>query len=212
MSNQRLDEYDKIIIRFKYDLKYCSYFNFMILFEQSVTQLSKYLNRRDRFKFLNLIPQNKFEIQVRNEIFSKISIGMEHKKEFIENFYFTYYANKNEFLPYLKANQEKFNHVLSASLYLKSEKIFNDITSIRKSKIKDFIINFLIYYIEKNKSFEHFNNNYLFILLLEKFEINDYLQSIVNNLTFKSQEYHYFLKSINPFFEMIDNKKLLENF
>lgn len=212
MSNEQLSKYHQIIIRFKYDLKYCSYFNFMLLLEQSVIEFSKYLHRRDRFKIFNLKEQNYLEIYVRDIVFSKIALGMEPKKEFIENFYFTYYANKNEFLPYLKANQEKFNYVLSASLYLKSEKIFNDILSIKKSKIKDFIINFLIYYIEKNKSFEHFKDNHLFILLLEKFEINDYLQSIVNNLTFKSQEYHDFLKSIYPFFEMINNKKLLNNF
>lgn len=212
MSNQRLAEYDKIILNARKNLEFNSYSTFVNTFEKSVNDISFFLNRRDRFKFLNFTGLSDFEIQIRNAIFFRISLGMEHQKEFIENFYFIYYANKNEIYNSKKENQLKFNIVLSTSIYIKSDKIFNDITSIRKSKIQDFIINFLIYYIEKNKSFENFNNNHLFILLLEKFEINDYLQSIVNNLTFKSQEYHYFLKSINPFFEMIDNKKLLENF
>lgn len=212
MSNQRLDEYDKIILNCRTNIQFSSYSIFIKNFEQSVMNISYFFNKRNKFKLFNLTPNSEFENDFLDSIFSRIKFNMEDKREFIENFYFTYYANKNEFLPYLKENQKKFNQVLSASLYLKSEKIFVDILSIKKSKIKDFIINFLIYYIEKNKSFEDFKNNHLFILLLEKFEIKDYFKSIINNLTFKSQEYHYFLKSINPFFEMIDNKKLLENF
>lgn len=212
MSNQRQAEYDKIILNSRKILEFSSYSEFVNLFEKSVTDISFFLNRRDRFKLFNLNKRTEFEIQIRNAIFSRIALGMEDKKEFIENFYFAYFANSNEILPSQKNDQEKFNYVLSTSLHIKSEKIFNDINSIKSYDIPYFIINFLFYYIKKNQSFEDFNNNYLFFNLLEKFEINNYLNLITKNRSLSSQQYDYFFYKITPFFEMIDNKKLLENF
>lgn len=212
MSNIRLRLYDQIILSARRNLEYGSYSNFVNTFEKSVTDISFFLNKRNTFKFFNLNGRTEFEIQIRNAIFSRISLGMENKKEFIENFYFTYYANENEIFPSVKYDQLKFNHVLSTALYIGSDKIFDDITSIKKSKIKYFVINFLIYYIEKNKSFEHFNNNSLFIHLLEKFNIKEHLQFITKDLVFKTTEYRYFLNNIQPFFENINNKNILDNF
>ncbi len=196
MSNERLNQYDKIILNSRKILEHSPYSDFVHLFEQSVTDISFFLNRRDRFKLFNLNNRTEFEIQIRDSIFSRIALGMEDKKEFIEDFYFAYFANSNEILPSQKNDQEKFNYVLSTSLYIKSEKIFNDITSIKSYDIQYFIINFLFYYIKKNQSFEDFNNNYLFINLLEKFEINDYLNLMTKNLDFNSQKYDYFFYQI----------------
>ncbi len=188
---------------------YLNYKSFNELLPDILYSYSFYFRRRDLtiFKPFNMLKNIKvFELE--NIILDKIEENSIIHKDIIENFYFKYISNKNEFLNNIIRDKYRNYYIVKVALLIQSESILNDhLDSPFKDKI---VSNFVKCH---STDFSDFwidgELNPIFISLFRYInnESIDYLRS-----TYPISEYSKFDESIQKIRDYIELKNNIKNF
>lgn len=192
-----------------YNFLYLNYKSFNELLPDILYSYSFYFRRRDLtiFKPFNMFKNIKvFELE--NIILDKIEENSIIHKDIIENFYFKYISNKNEFLNNIIKHKYRNHWIVKVALLIQSESILNDhLNSPFKDKIiSNFVkchrTDFYDFWINEQLNpvfislFHHINN-----------ESIDYVRS-----TYPISEHSKFDESIQKIRDYIELKNNIKNF